>query len=463
MLSSKKILQVVVSCVLAVTCVQPAISQGKKVASTNIKSASLLQAGPMIGNVDFRSVKLWVQTTQPTDVAYKYWASDSPQHKKITPVIRTNATDGFTAIVELTDVQPSTAYTYQLLLNGKEVSFDYPLQFKTLPLWKWRTDAPDFTVAIGSCNYIADSTYDRPGKPYGGDYRIFNSIHAKHPDMMIWLGDNYYFREADWNTRNGMMQRATHTRSVPEIQPLLASTSHIATWDDHDYGPNDSDRGFHKKQDALEVFKLFWANAHYGFNGKPSVASKSEWSDVEFFLLDNRYYRSPNKRKTGEREIFGKEQIEWLIDNLASSFATFKIIGTGGMTVSDLARFENYATAPDERAYLLRRLAEEKIEGVIFISGDVHYAAASKMDRQDAYPLYDFTFSPLTAGATSRVDDGNSFLIPGTLYKGRNFGFVEFSGKGDTRKATFRLFDTDGKEIWNRDVFAKDLKYSSSK
>ncbi|GIW22754.1 MAG: hypothetical protein KatS3mg068_1761 [Candidatus Sericytochromatia bacterium] len=59
------------------------------------------------------------------------------------------------------------------------------------------------------------------------------------------------------------------------------------------------------------------------------VFTKFEWSDVEFFLLDNRYYKSPNNRVTGEKTLLGKEQINWLIDSLVNSKATFKIIAMG--------------------------------------------------------------------------------------------------------------------------------------
>ena len=113
---------------------------------------------------------------------------------------------------------------------------------------------------------------------------------------MLWLGDNIYLREADWNTRTGIMYRYTHTRSLPEMQPLLASSINYAIWDDHDFGPNDADRSYHLKNTTLEAFKLFWANPTYGIVGDSGVATTFEWGDVQFFMLDNRYFRAPNER-----------------------------------------------------------------------------------------------------------------------------------------------------------------------
>jgi hypothetical protein len=119
-------------------------------------------------------------------------------------------------------------------------------------------------TATGSCAYINEAAYDRPGNPYGSEYEIFEAINESKPDFMIWLGDNMYLREPDWNSWTGITKRWTHSRSVPEMQPLLASAHHYAIWDDHDYGPNNSDRGWWNKNQTYEAFQLFWANPSYG-------------------------------------------------------------------------------------------------------------------------------------------------------------------------------------------------------
>ena len=67
------------------------------------------------------------------------------------------------------------------------------------------------------------------------------------------------------------------------------------------------------------------------------------WNDVDVFLLDNRHFRSPNERKSGERTILGKIQLEWLKDALASSTAPFKIVAMGGQLLSDARKYEMYS------------------------------------------------------------------------------------------------------------------------
>jgi alkaline phosphatase D len=59
----------------------------------------------------------------------------------------------------------------------------------------------------GSCAYINQPEYDLAGKPYGGDYNIFTNMAEQKADIMLWLVDNLYLREPDWNTWSGIIKR----------------------------------------------------------------------------------------------------------------------------------------------------------------------------------------------------------------------------------------------------------------
>ena len=246
--------------------------------------SSLLQSGPMLGYSEMKEVLLWVQTTDEADVQFAYWekgqAKSSP---KLTAKTRTASTNAYTAKLIADQVEPGRTYNYELRINGKAVTLPYPTTFNTQVLWQYRTDPPNFTVALGSCTYINEEAYDRPGRPYGGQYEIFTSIYEKSPDAMIWLGDNTYLREVDWYTMEGIQDRYTHDRSVKEMQPLLASTHHYAIWDDHDFGPNDSDRSFIHKDKTLKTFSDFWGNPTYGLPGQKGITSAFKYNDVDFF------------------------------------------------------------------------------------------------------------------------------------------------------------------------------------
>lgn len=415
---------------------------------------NVLVAGPMVGYCEMREVMLWVQTNGTAIVQIEYSAGEGqPVYK--TAAYKTRQDQAFTAHLVADQVRPGTTYSYKLLINGKEVPRPYDMHFQTPPLWQWREDPPEMTIAMGSCTYINDEAYDRPGKPYGGDYRIFESILQKQPDMMLWLGDNTYLREADWNTATGIIHRYTHTRQIEEMQPLLAATANYATWDDHDYGPNDSDYTYWGKTMTEKAFQLFWANPSYGLPGEGGVTGTFTWGDAQFFVLDDRYFRDPNNKKTSTRSILGETQLSWFLDALVSSKAKFKFVMIGGQVVNDAAVYENYANiAPFERSRILNTIVEEEVKNVIFLTGDRHHSELSLFEK-NGIKIYDITSSPLTSGSHDASDEPNTLRVKGSHIGIRNFCTLTLSGKRTERKASLNFYDADGKELWSFDFEAE--------
>ena len=103
----------------------------------------------------------------------------------------------------------------------------------------------------------------------------------------------------------------------------------------------------------------------------PGAFFRFSWGDVDFFVLDSRYYRSPNKAKDDDKKrMLGDPQFEWLLNGLKNSKAKFKILASGSTL--------HYSTADGWRRYTFarRRLFDaikmHKISGVVFFSGDIH-------------------------------------------------------------------------------------------
>ena len=416
-----------------------------------------LVSGPMVGYCEMREALLWAQTNGPARVYFKYFTAAGDTF--VTDAYQTRSSEGYVARLVANQVQPGTTYGYQVFVDGNEVKRTYALQFKTPPLWQYRTDPPAMKIAMGSCVYINDERYDRPGKPYGADYRIFESIHKTKPDLMLWLGDNVYYREADWYSRTGMVHRNTHTRATKEMQALLASTANYAIWDDHDFGPNDSDRTFRDKEVARELFSYFWGNPSYGVPGLDGgITTTFEWGDAQFFLLDDRYFRDPNNLKSGKRAILGEAQMDWFLHALASSTATFKVVCVGGQFLNTFPGYENFAAiAPEERQRIIDFIGVEQIRNVVFLTGDRHHSELSVIEK-NGVKIYDFTVSPLTSGPHATPDEANALRVPGSHVGIRNFGTMEISGPRLARKFKLALFDTDGKPLWSQEFEADHRK-----
>lgn len=430
-----------------------------------------LHSGPMLGYSEPKEVLLWVQTNAPASVKFAYWDEANPADRHETAEKATLKQEAFIAKLVADEVEPGKRYAYELLINGEVVPRPYPLRFQAKPVMRsFRgpggppasapASGPSLRIAAGSC-YYANDPADPQGWNPGAEYPIFESIREKKPDLMLWLGDNVYMRDIDWTTRTGMLQRYGFGRAVRELQPLLGSVHHYAIWDDHDYGPNDADRSYRDKEIAREVFRLFWGNPAYGVEGRQGsrgVNYRFSWADVEFFLLDNRWNRSPNMRTGGRRQVLGEAQIEWLLDSLASSGASFKIVVMGGQVLNPARVAETYANYPEEREELLRRIRAERVRGVLFLTGDRHYTDLSKLERPGTYPLYDFTVSPLTVSPSNGAREANTLRVPGSYVQERNFATLDVGGPFGNRQLTLSVWSSRGEQKWTRTIQQRELR-----
>lgn len=406
----------------------------------------LHKSGPMLGPTALRDVTLWLQTTEEAKVHFTYRIKGSKDTYRKSEVKSSLKIDGFTVSIHLSDVLPGTTYEYKTYINNIEIPFNYPTEFTTQTHWQFRTDAPDFSFIAGSCFYVNDASYDRPGNPYGGGYEIVTEMYKTKPNLMVWLGDNIYLREGDYESRAGIYYRHTHTRSLPELQPFISSIPQYATWDDHDYGPNDSDWTYPLKEHALDAFKDFWPSESYGAGETNGVASSFGWNDCQFFMLDDRWYRTV---ETDNGTILGDLQKYWFKEAIKASKARYKFVAVGGQFISDFASFENFANYKEERAEIIQFLDDHNIKGVVFLTGDRHHSEISKMVTEKGNVFYDVTSSAITSSTYDHSKEPNSLRIEGSMISERNFAVFKVSGDRKNRKLNVLFKNAAGAEVYS--------------
>lgn len=432
-------------------------------------------AGPMLGYCEHKEVMIWVMTGCAQKLTINYAPVFNNKDRKSQEVIlfenskdpqRCNQ-ERITKLV-LTDLLPGTRYSYSLSLDGKEQKFEYGLFFQTREIWEWRAPAPDFKFIAGSCNYVNDSAYDRPGKPYGQGTEIFNTMADAKADMMIWLGDNTYLREADYSSESGIEYRYSHTRKDKNLQRFFATQPNYAMWDDHDYGNDDGSKSFELNATTKKTFIDYWCNKTYGENNQ-GIYSKVSYSDCDFFLTDDRTFRDDskgNEKLNPEKTQLGAQQIAWLKNELINSHATFKFICIGGQFLNENTDKEGFNLFQAERKMLIDFITLNKISGVIFITGDRHHSEVIQKFRPGtkknpgSYPLYDITSSPLTSGVDNILntpEKDNPMRVQGTLAVTQNFCVFSVSGQRGERKVLIRCIDTHNKTLWEQTLFQKDL------
>jgi alkaline phosphatase D len=429
------------------------------VASTMALAMTEIAAGPMAGARAMRSAVIWLQTDGPAAVRLEYWPEGAPDRLRQTTAVTLSDKEQFTTHVRIPGLEPGQRYRYRVLLDNRQSRIGEQ-SFTTQALWQWRTDAPDFKVAMGSCSFVNEPDYDRPGRPYGGFYETLENVAKQKPDMMLWLGDNVYLREADWDSPSAMAERYRHTRALKEMQPLLRTGHHYAIWDDHDYGPNNANASYAFKDDALTLFRRYWANPSYGLPGQPGTHSHFSFNDADFFLTEGRWYRDDDSLKgVSGKTMFGHEQVRWLKNALLASTAPFKFIVVGSQVINESPRSEGWHHFRAERDDFFKWLVEQKIDGVMFISGDRHFSALYRQEREGSYPLYDLTCSPLTSGTHNQAfEKTNPRIVAGTLVDDkRNFCTFEFKGSKKDRQFDVQVFDHAGQKLWTRTIKQSDI------
>jgi alkaline phosphatase D len=430
-----------------------------------------LVSGPMLGYQAHRETLIWLETRDARTVSIEYEIEGKPATTKILTVVTPPATPAGVQPVKfvLPLLEMGQRFTYRLMVDGKRQSFTYPLTFATTDQWEWRKPAPDFSFLFGSCAYLNDAPYDRPGSPYGKTLETFRLMAESGAQFMVWGGDNLYLREADFSSESGIWYRYSHDRATPELQKLFASMHHYATWDDHDYGSNDANRSFEFKETSLAAFKAYWGNATWGEADQAGVYGKFFWGDAAFILLDNRYHRDDtllDQNRHPRKSQYGARQMDWLKQSLLQTKVLghypFTFVVTGGQVITSFGgASETFDYFRHEREELLRFIEEHRIQGVIFLSGDVHFTELARKKVGATQWIYELTASPLSSGVYTKAEaerPSDPQRVDGTLVVDQNFTQLSLSGPRGQRVLTVRCIDKTGTPRWRHDIQEAELR-----
>jgi len=122
--------------------------------------------------------------------------------------------------------------------------------------------------------------------------------------------------------------------------------------------------------------------------------------------------------------------------------ADIRIIGSSTQFGIEYNGYEAWANFPHEQKRFLDLIKDTKANGVIFISGDVHYAEISKMEATDLYPIYDVTSSGLSS--TWHFATPNRNRIEGPIMD-NHFGLITIED-GKEAKVKMEIWDINGNQ-----------------
>jgi alkaline phosphatase D len=308
------------------------------------------------------------------------------------------------------------------------------------------------------------------------DQSIWDRIAAENADLLLYTGDNVYgdVRSGDRSMPELKAAYMRLAQSAPFARARAASPM-LTTWDDHDYGLNDTGGNFKLKAEAEALYEYVWAlgsddprSQRPGVYGAWMIGEAGR--RVQVIMLDTRYFSSPLKPSDQMNErgkerwvpdadpaktMLGADQWAFLEAELKKP-ADLRLLVSSIQVLSEGHGWEAWRQFPLERQRLYDLIRSTGAEDIIILSGDRH--AAALYERKDVlpYPLFEATSSSLNLPASKwRAESGETWMEPdpnrlGDMYYDANYGRIDIDWVAKSASVTIRA--ADGSEVRARTV-----------
>jgi alkaline phosphatase D len=472
--------------------------------------------GVAAGDVTGGRAIVWSRADRPARLVVEWSTTEAFAGARRVVGTTATAETGLTARAELTGLPAGQTIVYRArfedLVGARSDSEPVPGRFHTAP-----TGRGDVLLA-----WSADTCGQGWGiNPEWGGLRLYETMRQVNPDVFVHCGDTIYADQpitAEVKLDDGSAWHNLVTPAKSKVAQTLdefrgnylynllddnmrrfnAEVAQVVLWDDHEVRDNwypqevlDDARYTERRASVLA------ARARQAFlEHQPIRLSADEpgriyrsfdhGPSLELFALDLRSYRGPNspnrQAQAGpDTALLGAAQVRWLEERLRASKATWKVIACDmplGLVVADgPTDFEAVANGDGgpplgrelEIAGVLRAIRAHDVRNVVWITGDVHYAAAHHYDPararfKDFKPFWEFVAGPLNAGTfgPGRLDatfgpEARFIAIPPGMPPNRppSAGFQFFGTlrvNGRSQVMTARLHDLTGKALYSVDL-----------
>ncbi len=231
---------------------------------------------------------------------------------------------------------------------------------------------------------------------------MWKGVANAKPDAIFLIGDTSYTDLGGNGTIQDNWKRHIQTRRKIDMFKWRKLIPTFATWDDHDYAGNNADRHHPLNGKSVTVFKAMfgWTPLKKEDNG-PVVAMHVDLFNQRFFLMDDRSFRDAEGTNGA---YWGGTQINWLNSNLAGSKAPTWLMNGGQFFGGYLGKDSYEGDYLREFQSVLKTLKEVEAP-VMFMSGDVHFSEAMKIEKAIlGYDTFELTSSSIHSATTPFID-----------------------------------------------------------
>ncbi len=333
-----------------------------------------LTHGPVVGGVTDSAANVFLRASQVTTVAVRYGTDPNLATYQVSDSFTTSATSDFTKIIGLAGLTPEQTYYLNPVVNGvpQRTAPPYP-SFRTFPIvGSARTFKFVVLADFANLRFLTNTT------------TTFANAAAESAEFAFIGGDFDHRNPGTPTTKRQMFKELYDPAQVlmSNFVPLILEKMPIIhQWDDHDAGLNNIDKTYAQWGLSQQVFEEYVPT--YPLPAvKPGIWQRFSYAQMEGFVLDCRSQRDVSgdpddatKSMLDGNDLGAMGQLEWLKSGLLNSTAQWKVIFTS-VIVNPTTKFpDGWGGYQTEWNDLKNFILSNNIQGVVFISGDLHLGA----------------------------------------------------------------------------------------
>lgn len=315
------------------------------------------------GAVTADSIVITARIESPVAAQLRIDGSTTP----VSPALVAPMAAGLLHRFTLSGLKPDTVYTYRFIgANGTTLD-EEPRSFRTFPTPR---QPASYRFAVGSC-------------AKGKDSPVFTASARQGARFFVHTGDFHYYDIAENRVEDFRAAYDAHL-SAPRLRALLATTPLLYQWDDHDFGPNNSNQHSPSREASLRNYRELVP--HYPLTVSAAASAPVDQvftvGRVWFILSDLRSQRDPDGRR-----MMNAAQDAWLRAQLIAAreagapliFWISSVPWNGKPTNDD--RWQGYAAHRTELADFIK--ANGLAGRVAILAGDAHMTAIDDGSHSD--------------------------------------------------------------------------------
>lgn len=398
--------------------------------------------GPMLGHVSANDILLWARLSKSGEyqLTVRDSLGNSPQSVSAHAKQESDNCVGW----KIEGLRLGTRYQYVIASQGQTLVEGEDCFFETAG----KEASTVVRLAFGSC-----------AREDEGSAAVWRRMREVDPHAVVLLGDTPYIDSTELD-----VQRRRHREfaAVPEFRRLVRNRSLYATWDDHDFGRNDTNGILPGKENSRRAFSEYHANPSYG-DGKQGIYTKFRRGGVEVFLLDTRFFAATETSPFDKTKpsLLGKAQWRWLQRGLKESTAPFKVLACGMIWNNAVrpGKQDHWGTYPHERDALFEFIGRERVSGVVLIGGDIHRTRVLRhhSTQQAGYRIPELITSPVHDGVIANAKQPHPALIHDSG-EPNSFLFLTVDNRATPSTLTASFQNSAGREFYSLKLTDEELR-----